>query len=132
MPIFTSYIGLWRKYKDHMPEGVLITASKPDWWEGVWRPDLAPDLQDVLDYKSRILTWEDLKSRYLTKIQKLGPGRILNSLPADCTLLCWEKKGIPCHRNVLAFFLSDKQTGVQVAEFRMRATSGYSLTRSFF
>lgn len=122
MLIFTSYLGFWKKYKVKMPPPILITAVKPEWWEGDWRPDLAPDQKDLWRYKDGSLPWEELKSNFEKKLEKVGAQKILESLPEECTLLCWEKKGIPCHRHVLAEFLT-RQTKLAVLEYRVCASA---------
>lgn len=120
--IFTSYVAFWKKYKSKMPPAILITAVQPHWWIDRWMPNLAPNEKDLWDYKGNAITFEELSKRFTHKLEVQGAQKILDQLPEECTLLCWEKKGVPCHRHVLAEFLT-RHTHVAVNEYRVCATA---------
>jgi uncharacterized protein YeaO (DUF488 family) len=66
---------------------------------------LAPSQALLKDWKHQQLTEEDYTQRYRQEIQQswLKVSGWLDSLTPEinCTLLCWEKKGEFCHRNLV-------------------------------
>jgi len=107
----TSYFG---KSKDN-PNAVSIACFKPHWFKGRQYSKLAPTVgilerykytgdakQYVIEYKKYIL-------------DKLDPQEVYDELGKDSILLCFEKSGQFCHRNLVANWFKEK-LGIEVKE----------------
>lgn len=108
--LYTSYFGNLRK----IPEGyktVAICAKAPDWYTGAVYKKLAPTYDIFMDYKNTgdsVKFMADYKSEVLSK---LNPLEVVNELQTlaegnDIVLLCYEKSGEFCHRNIVAEWLT--------------------------
>ena len=122
MKIYTSYYGKLKK----IPEAIIpisISISKP---KGINIPvlkKLAPSY-DLLKWWKNSLQGEAEKEKYekiyLRQISKINPDDIVNELKrisggSDVVLLCYEKSGDFCHRNILAEWLTEH--GYPAAEY---------------
>ncbi len=97
------------------PNAVSIAAKAPVWYRGRQYKKLAPKYSFFKKYK------DDGDKEYYTKqyykevLDKLDPQEVLNELGEDAILLCWEKKGIFCHRRLVAEWL-EKALGITLRE----------------
>lgn len=79
-------------------------------------PLLAPPSSTLWRYKNGKIDEEEFKKEYLIHLY-IHKDEVLNtikSLPDESILLCHEKTGRFCHRNILAEWL--KQYGIEVLE----------------
>jgi len=119
--IYTSYFAISKS----CPFPISITATQPT---GFSYPSLSmlavpKDLSD--EYKTRLIKDEKYIERYNEMLKTLNVSDVLEAIEglkrqryyygSDCTLICWEKPGIFCHRNLVAEWL--KREGHLVAEF---------------
>lgn len=115
MKLYTSNFAAHGKH----PQAVAITVRPPMFIPGIRHLDLlAPTWKMVDDLKSGRCTEEQYKVRYLELIKKKcsgDPRLVLMSLKEGDVLLCYEKPGEFCHRQLAADFLKSVE-GVEVEE----------------
>lgn len=107
--ILTSYFRKWSICKNKMPEPISVALSKPIGMEMKEMPLLMPTKQMLFQYKKGILTDKMYREEFLRELDRRfpkGPSRLLELLPPECVLLCWEAKGKFCHRHIIAEWLS--------------------------
>lgn len=105
--IKTTYFNRYAREK--LDGGVSIAISTPSWSgvEKVYEP-LFPSWDMVNQYKKDGNIRAYNKS-YITEIlNKLDPQKVLKDLKEmNCKfIICWEKKGIFCHRHIVRVWLS--------------------------
>ena len=95
-------------------DGVSIAISAPAWFKGESYPDLFPTWDMVMFYKRtgnekiyRELYYQDI-------LANLDPNKVVLDLTGKY-ILCWEKKGEFCHRNLVAEWIFDN-TGIKIIE----------------
>ena len=90
---------------------VLITrffprGKKKDEFD-MWVKDLAPSARLLKDYKEKNITWKMFKNQYLVEINENEAAKekfeelFMLSKMQNVTILCYEKEGEHCHRNIL-------------------------------
>ena len=113
MAIYTSFFSNWRNF----PEGSLeisITRFPPKNWTGLELRSLAPSAELLKMYKNKEIDEYMFAQKYIQEISDRGITRgLLNtffkSLEFDnIILLCYEKKGDFCHRNILASWYGEE------------------------
>jgi hypothetical protein len=79
---------------------------------------LGPSGELLIKYKRHLITNAQYTDIYIGLLEqrKLTPERILDMLPGDCYLLCYEKPNEFCHRRLLANYVY-KGTGVMFPEW---------------
>ncbi|NJR56521.1 MAG: DUF488 domain-containing protein [Acaryochloris sp. CRU_2_0] len=92
--------------ENHHGSMISISRSSPKSFQvDSHLPFLAPSQQLLEDWKKNQLTEAEYTGRYRQQLQQswLQVNSWLSSLTpeADCTLLCWEKAGEFCHRNLV-------------------------------
>jgi uncharacterized protein YeaO (DUF488 family) len=95
-----------------------ISVKPPDWYEGKCLPQLAPTWELVTGIKRGIITEEEYSTRYINLLisRKYDPQKIVDALPDNTRLLCYESAGEFCHRRVLAKWIEDS-IGVIIPEW---------------
>jgi len=110
--IKTSYFG---KYKGE--NAIAISLRTPKWFKGKHLPQLAPDQRLLYDWKLQNINEKKYTKRFKNLIhsRNIFP-EIIKSIPEDAVLLCWEKTGRFCHRNIIAELF--RKHGVDVEEMQ--------------
>ena len=95
-----------------------ISKKPPDWYTGKCLPQLAPTWELLKAYKQEEITQQDYVEVYIALLKKrqYTPQRILDALPDNSRLLCYEAPSDFCHRRVLAKWIED-DTGVIIPEY---------------
>ena len=99
----TSYFA---KYKGD--KGVSIAIITPRWASKHRRyPPLMPTRELVNAYKKGLITPQEYETQYMAILTERGitPRQVLADLGDDAVLLCYEKKGLFCHRHIVAKWL---------------------------
>lgn len=101
------------------PNALAISYSCPKWYTGKRLPELAPTWYLVGGYKVGDIGEKEYVSIYLEILQdrKLTPEKILDIIPNDSILLCYESPSDFCHRRVLAEWVTLK-TGFVIPEWK--------------
>jgi hypothetical protein len=115
MIIYTSYYGNLKKLNNSSIITIGISVGIPKFYQGFVMKELAPryDMLKLpeLSYReefAKILDSRDPKM-ILEKIKAYANGK-------DVALLCYEKPGEFCHRQLVAAWLL-KETGVMITEY---------------
>lgn len=120
MKVYTSS---YYRYRGN--RGVQISNSRPD-DSTVSRalPELYPTWANInawnkvrklpMDSPRRIRAWQKYTDDYWSKLNRIGPERILSLLSDGDVLLGWCGKASECSRSILAEWLS--RNGVEVEE----------------
>ncbi len=109
--MYTSY---FRKYHSH-PNAVSIARSSPDYFSGLEYEKLAPPNWLLQKYH------QDHDEKYYTDtylriiLGSIDPKTVYHELGKDAIMLCWEKTGSFCHRNIVANWLVNN-LGIEVTE----------------
>lgn len=112
--IYTSYFANWRKW----PKGiqpVAIALYLPKYLpENTVKHEtrLAPTGLLLRAYRQGTVTQEEYTRQYLKQINQYSP-EIVGEALDNHLLLCYEKPGDFCHRNILADWLRDAGFEVQ-------------------
>ena len=118
MKIYTSYFGNLKALHKSGVIPVSIALWKPKWYQGLSLKEVAPKSYMLNDS----LTEDEYVSMYYRNVlYPLNASSIVEKLRAmtkdqDCALLCYEKPGNFCHRNLLAKWLHDN-ANIEVVEF---------------
>lgn len=100
--ITTSYFAS-RKWKEE--DGVSIALFAPKGYKGKTYPPLFPTPHLLRDYKAgRINTKQYIAIYYKETLNILDPAQVAKDLEGK-TLLCYERSGSFCHRNLVAQWL---------------------------
>lgn len=120
--LWTNYYGNWRA----IPPGwthVQASNTAPHWWQPdhkAFAPDLAPVwMRLVWAGKVQIddPRWVAHYTAQLDALHRSGKlAQIVDCLPENAVLYCWEKDWNECHRKVLAEYLAAKGLA-QVTEY---------------
>jgi len=87
---------------DH-PNAVSIALFPPKVFKGRCFPDLAPSKGLLNKYKRKEITERQYTMEYIrTVLDKLDPKETYNKLGKDAVLLCYERAGEFCHRQLVA------------------------------
>lgn len=93
--VFTSYLS---KYKG--TKGVSVANKTPEWADCERCDELMPPWELVKDYKSGKISWKEFRRAYIKQLKKLDVREFYHRLSGR-VLLCWEKSGCKCHRNII-------------------------------
>ena len=112
---YTSYYGNYRKFKGMFRVSISRTAPINSY--DLQLTKLAPTAELLQKHKSNSITNEEYTSVYHNQLLKLeNDGYIakfvkalstLQELKGDVVLLCYEKRGDFCHRQLLAEYLNN-------------------------
>lgn len=83
------------------------------------RLDLAPTWEIVDAIKNNKITWEEYDKAYLAllKERKINAKQLINELPNNTFLLCFESPTDRCHRHLLSNWIHE-QTGFKITEWK--------------
>lgn len=110
--IYTSYFANWRNW----PSGMIpisISAYPPKNSKIKTEMRLAPPTSLLKSFKSEGMSKEEYTKEYLLVLARYSP-KLVGEYLTDHVVLCYEKSGDFCHRNILAEWLKD--AGFDVAE----------------
>ena len=99
--IYTSYFANYRNFSSE--DAVSVARWAPsNFTTGSTCPDLYPPADLLRDYKNGQVSEEEYIRRYKQDVlAKLNPVTMYKALDRKI-LLCFEKKGSFCHRNIIA------------------------------
>lgn len=123
MKIYTGYYAKMRLYRQAGLIPIAISRSTPsNIGVNFYFQELAPSSELLSAYKSGVCTDEQYVARYTREtLSNLSITNFLEKLrnidrDGNFVLLCYEKSGSFCHRNILASHL--RNNGILVEEFR--------------
>ena len=101
----TIYSASYFQPENHHGSSISISRSHPRSFQVDTRLSFLAPSQALLDnWKHHQLTEADYTERYRHELQQVWPqveSWLISLTPeSDCTLLCWEKAGEFCHRNL--------------------------------
>lgn len=101
------------------PNSIAISYSCPKWYTGRQMVSLAPTWDLISGYKGGNVSEVDYTNIYLKTLQTRGltPQSILEFVPNDAILLCYESPSDFCHRRVLAEWIR-LNTGIEIPEWK--------------
>lgn len=101
------------------PLAIGISATVPKWYNGKRLDLLAPTWQLVEDIIEGKYTQEEYDAAYLTLLANRGltGQKVLDMLPQECFLLCYESPKDHCHRRLLAQWI-ELETGFIIPEWK--------------
>lgn len=113
MNIYTSYFANWRNFPKEVTKYAVARELK-------WETDMeklllfCPSSEILHAYKCELLDEEGFTSQYMQQLNSISEEELseivtkLKESETDVVLLCYEKKGCFCHRNLLKDFLNEK------------------------
>lgn len=111
--VFTSYFANIRKIDTTIYTPVAICGGIPNWYKGAWYKKLAPKWDFFNEYKEGRITAEEYTVRYKAEVlNNLWVGDVLDEIraliPQGSTpvLICYEKVGDFCHRNLVSDWIN--------------------------
>lgn len=111
--LYTSYFSKGIALKENNIIEVSISKSTPSSYNGLGYNKLAPDWSIIREYKATG-DWESYVKKYKELVlNRLNPRIVYNEIinmvkevtgldNQDVALLCWEKSGTHCHRELVA------------------------------
>ncbi len=101
----TSY---FRKSGDD-PNAVSIARWSPSWLPGIRKMlELAPPVSLLSKWRAETITWAEYTEEYRREVlDRLDVRQVLEDLGPDAIICCYEKSGEPCHRHLVAAWLSE-------------------------
>jgi hypothetical protein len=101
------------------PLSISISATVPKWYNGKRLDVLAPTWQMVEDIIEGKLTQDEYDLAYISLLLKRGltGQKVLDMLPEECFLLCYESQKDHCHRRLLAEWV-EHETEVHIPEWK--------------
>lgn len=109
--LFTSCYG---RSKNLPPDMTQVRTSRgvPDWWKPSKRleiPGLAPAPTVMNAAKSGAGDWKTMYRRQIEALDAKGNlARLVEMIPDNSVLLCFEANHCDCHRKILAEYLTEK------------------------
>jgi hypothetical protein len=128
--LFTGYFGAAKKY----PTGTMqvrIASSGPSWW-GAKLKSYQPKLVWRQFKAWKAGEWKgDGKADYMEQMDELAKtgelAKIIEVIPEQSILLCWEKDVCTCHRGWLLEYLVKNQLA-EVSEFPLERKEKLNIT----
>lgn len=113
MPITTSYYAK----NGANPNAFSISAKAPDFYTGKSYKLLAPTWEIITAVKNGKISELQYIEQYMNLLFDRGvtPEQILNDLPENAILLCYEKSGDFCHRRIVAKWI-EQEMGIAIKE----------------
>ena len=101
------------------PLSIGISATVPKWYNGKRLDCLAPTWQMVEDVIEGRVTIEEYDALYIGLMLKRGltGQKVIDMLPQECFLLCYESPKDKCHRRLLADWVYT-ETGFDIPEWK--------------
>lgn len=118
--IYTSYFA---RHAQH-PNAIAICCILTSWvrdnagFRGEHRPELGPTWEMVKQAKQGYMTHEQFAEQYIQTLHNRGftPQSIVDRLPENAILLCYETPQDFCHRHVLTDWLKQHQVDAEIRE----------------
>jgi hypothetical protein len=113
--IYTSNYA--RKGSD--PNAYAISAGPPKWYAGKQIKEVAPSWDIVMDYKAGVMSKDEYVEAYvgLLQLRRVNPHKLIDSLPDNSYLLCYESPKDFCHRQVLSAWI-EYHTNASIEEWK--------------
>lgn len=130
--IYTGYFDKTETYKEKGLTPVSIAGRAPDWYDGIQYKKLAPKRDWWQKWHDENLSnaWYN-EQYYKTVLSKLDAEEVAKDLQDfgnKVILLCYEKSGEFCHRNIVANWLNEHQ--IKTIEYDLnKAPSHPEITR---
>jgi len=101
------------------PKSIAISVGLPDWYEGKRNKNLAPTWEIVRGIQRGRIDIATYESVYLQLLEdrSVDPYQLIEELPNNTFLLCYEKPTDFCHRHTLANWVFNN-TGFQIEEWK--------------
>jgi DNA invertase Pin-like site-specific DNA recombinase len=99
------------------PRAVAISRGVPVWFRGRRYPTLEPTAQML-----RLREPDKFAATYTKQLARLDARAVAADLGPGAVMLCWEQVGKPCHRALVAAWLTE--AGIRVSELAMPAAAG--------
>lgn len=121
MKIYTSCYANLRNIPDTITP-VSIARFSPKWFAGHKMKSLAPPKKLLWDAKAGRITDKEYTALFMEELKKAYTPEILyenlekDFNGKDIVLLCYEKKGVFCHRRLVAEWI-EKGVGMEVVEW---------------
>lgn len=118
--IYTTYFAKLRSLPDDITP-ISICAWPPSFYKGLQYKLLAPPAELLRDFKETGNTEEYIRRYNAAVLAKLDPAETVTRLqnltgkPGDVALICYEKSGDFCHRNLVAAWL--RSAGIPCEEW---------------
>lgn len=98
---------------------IAISATVPKWYNGKRLDILAPTWQLVEDVIENRIPIEEYDTLYLSLLLKRGltGQKVIDMLPEQCFLLCYESPKDKCHRRLLSNWVY-AETGFEIPEWK--------------
>ncbi len=114
--LWTACYGRARALPPDFPQ-VRTSRGVPEWWKPIRRIDalpLAPDASVFAAAKANPpRNWQAMYRKQLDMLYKSGVlEKVINQLPENAVLLCFEADQRECHRSILAAYLVEKGLAV--------------------
>lgn len=95
-----------------------ISIRPPEWYSGKIFPLLTPTWDMVMGVRDGKITEHQYTERYFEHLlkNKVTVDRVLNNLPKNACLLCYEPGFMFCHRRLVAMWI-ENETGLKVPEW---------------
>lgn len=113
--ILTSYFSNWRKFPENT-KIISVSRFPPKWAKfDEQLNELAPSSNLLMRYKNNEINEEDYEREYLIQLSQLNVFDIAAKIQGS-VLLCFEKSGEFCHRNLIRKWL--KENGIESEELK--------------
>ncbi len=113
--ILTSYFSNWRKFPENT-KTISVSRFPPKWAKfDEQLNELAPSSNLLMRYKNNEINEEDYEREYLIQLSQLNVFDIAAKIQGS-VLLCFEKSGEFCHRNLIRKWL--KENGIESEELK--------------
>lgn len=120
MQIYTSYFGQLKNLQKYNIIPIAISRFIPDFYKGLRYIDLSPTVDILNNYKNSHS--EYIKRFNQEVISSLNPLIIYQNIVKlsnnkDCALLCYETPNKFCHRHLIAEWLNNSISNINITEF---------------
>lgn len=113
--ILTSYFSNWRKFPENT-KTISVSRFPPKWAKfDEQLNELAPSSNLLMRYKNNEINKEYYEREYLIQLSQLNVFDIAAKIQGS-VLLCFEKSGEFCHRNLIRKWL--KENGIESEELK--------------
>lgn len=115
---FTSYFGQAKNLGAANIVPICIALRAPRWWRGLRYDPLAPTPY-ILSLKDKPDLYTEQFTAHLARLNSHQVLKDLNSMARGepWALLCYEKPGEFCHRNLVATWLATHERHINITEF---------------
>ncbi len=95
-----------------------ISVRPPVWYKGKSFPLLAPTWEMVMGIRDGLINEEQYSTMFFSHLLKKGTtaDKVLEILPSNACLLCYEPGFTFCHRRLVALWI-ENETGIKINEW---------------